>query len=521
MRFEYVHIRRYGCLEDVDIGTPETALPSIVVILGPNESGKSTFFSFLTTLLYGFRPAKRMTNPYTPWLGEDPPEGHARIRLDDGKVQEIHRRLLAAPWGRLHTNGRTESVSNRALPRVAALGHVPRGVFEQVYALTLAELSGLEGKSWDLVQERLVGSMGADLRPAGKIVSEFEDEAKKIWRPDNMGKPLYKTLRGELTPLQERRLAAEKRDRDLRKKVTELAEAEVQGKALDGERKRLRERRTVTEYRLNVLFPARKKLSRIEDLRVRAGPREELEGLPADPRRHLRDLRDSKRQAESQTSDLARRADNCLRIIERERPSVSELDYRKNVLLPVRKKLSRIEDLRDRAGSSEELDGLPLDPRAHLEQLDDHHRNAKSRVEELDGVVVDSQKSIADSQRKRQDVVIVEEKVTHAADRLENLRRKVNEADRAAEKWNERCRVHARNLLSAPWGQIDRSQVSAVSVVELEERLRKYQSISKQRVDGEEIGNLVFGESTRRCRSDPRHLSCMALVGPGRKRRSG
>ena len=63
MRFESVHIRRYGCLEDVEIGTPETALPSIVVVFGPNESGKSTFFSFLTTLLYGFPPRKTDDEP--------------------------------------------------------------------------------------------------------------------------------------------------------------------------------------------------------------------------------------------------------------------------------------------------------------------------------------------------------------------------------------------------------------------------------------------------------------------------
>ena len=231
MRFESVRICRFGCLEDVEIGT-ETALPSIVAMLGPNESGKSTFFSFLTTLLYGFRPAKQTTNPYTPWLREDPPEGRARIRLGDGEVQEIHRRLMSAPWGKLKTSGRMEGVANKPLPCVAALGHVTREVFAQVYALTLAELSGLEGKSWDLVQEQLVGSMGADLKPAGKIVSEFEDEAKKLWRPDKMGKPLYKTLRLKMRILKNRRLAAQRRDQDLREKVSELVEAEVKGKVL-------------------------------------------------------------------------------------------------------------------------------------------------------------------------------------------------------------------------------------------------------------------------------------------------
>ena len=91
MRFESIHVARYGCLED--LRTPDP-LPSIVVVLGPNESGKSTFFSFLTNLLYGFRPATRDGHPYTPWSGGDP-EGSARIRLDDGTAVDLERRLAS------------------------------------------------------------------------------------------------------------------------------------------------------------------------------------------------------------------------------------------------------------------------------------------------------------------------------------------------------------------------------------------------------------------------------------------
>ena len=525
MRFETVHIRRFGCLEDVRIGTPETALPSIVAILGPNESGKSTFFSFLTALLYGFYPAKRTTNPYAPWLGEGAPEGNARIRLDDGEVQEIHRRLLATPWGRLHTRGRVEDVANRTLPCVAALGRVPKGVFEQVYALTLAELSGLEGKSWDLVQDRLVGSMGTDLKPASKVVAESMDEAKKFWRPDQLGNPLAKRLQSHLAQLGKRRRAAQRRDQDLREKVSELAKAEMKGKALDEERKRLRERQKLKNQRLTVLLPVRNRLSGIERLRVRAEPMAELEGLPADPRQNLENLRDSERQAESQIADLAREAGNCRRITGRERPNVDELerrldvllpvkqrlsrirnlrdragpseelnglpadpqqhlgnlrdskqraesqvtdlareagDYRRitererpsvddverrlDVLLPVKRRLSRIKELRDRAGPSEELNGLPQDPRGHLEKLKDDHRNARAGVEELDGVVVGFRRAIEDSRSKRQVVTIVEEKVRVAEDRLAELRRKLNEVVRKAETLSERTAGRARDL---------------------------------------------------------------------------
>ncbi len=497
MRFETVEIRRFGCLEDVIIGTPETALPSIVAILGSNESGKSTFFAFLMTLLYGFYPAKRTTNPYTPWLGEDPPEGRARIRLDDGEVQEIHRRLLSAPWGMLHASGREESVSNKSLPCVAALGHVPREVFQQVYALTLTELSGLEGKSWDLVQDRLVGSMGTDLKPAGKIVSEFEDEAKKLWRPDKMGKPLHKRLQSELDKLRRQRRAAENRDQDLRSKVKELAETEADSRALEAKQKQERKRRTAIDNRLNVLLPVRKALSRIEERRARAGPSEEVEGLPANPRGHLQNLRDGKRDIQSRINKLRQQADSHRNIIERERPNIRVLDYRQNVLLPVREKLSRIENLRVRAAPSEELKGLPPDPRTHLGQLKEAAGRAEARVEKLDGAAVDLRNTVAGCRNERQAVAVVEQKVSAAASRMKDLGRKVNEAEGGEEELNERCGEHARDLFTVPWHQVGISHVSVVPVVELEERVRRHRHISRRRV-GAEDGGPGDGEEARR-----------------------
>ena len=491
MRFESVHIRRYGCLEDVEIGTPATALPAIVVVFGPNESGKSTFFSFLTTLLYGFHPAKRTTNPYTPWLGEDPPEGRARFRLDDGEVQEIHRRLLAAPWGKLKTSGYTKQVFNKPLPHVAALDHVPQKVFEQVYALTLSELSGLEGKSWDLVQAKLVGSMGADLQPAGKVVSEFQDEAKKLWKPNKVGKPLFKTLQAELTALNDRRQDALHRDHILRKKMNEKTDAETESKALGEKQKRERERRTALHYRLNVLLPVRKKRSKIAALQDRAGSDEELDKLPQDPETYRENLRSGRNKTEARIGDLGREAERCRAVIqgyEREHPNINVLAHRLNVLLPVRKALSQIKDLRVRAGPDDELSALPEDPKGYLDRLRERHGLAKARVAELDQEAVSCRQEIATSERALQEVATVAQEVSAAAGRLVDLTRKVKEAERRADELNVRCREHARDLLSVACEQVDWSHVSAVPVGKLEEGVRKYQRISKQRVDDEDSG---------------------------------
>ncbi len=293
MRFESIQVARYGCLADLSTG--DSPLPPIVVVLGPNESGKSTVFDFLSTLLYGFRPATRDRHPFTPWTGGNP-EGRARLRMDDGTVQEIHRRLLSTGRARLTVDGREEEIGNRPVPGAEDVNRV---VFRQVYALTLSELAGLQRESWDLVQDRLVGAMAApDLRSARVVAAELEAEAAALWRPDRRGRPLARTLKEELRGLNDRQREALERDRMLREKVAGMAAAEAELDALREERARDREHRRVMEHRLNRLLPVRRALKRIEELRREAGSVEELAGLPADPAARLEELRRTVRSAE-------------------------------------------------------------------------------------------------------------------------------------------------------------------------------------------------------------------------------
>ncbi|MDE2982595.1 MAG: AAA family ATPase [Gemmatimonadota bacterium] len=295
MRFDSIDVARYGCLTNLSTG--DDPLPNIVVVLGPNESGKSTLFDLMSTLVYGFRPATRARHPFTPWAGGDP-EGRARIRLDqsaDAPVIEVHRRLRSQAWGRLHIGERVDDIRNHPLP---AAHHVTRVVFRQVYALTLAELAGLEGESWDLVQDRLVGAMAApDLHSARTVAAGLEDEAKRQWRPDRRGRPRVRVLAAELAALNERKRDALYRDRAVREKVAERAGAETRLQALREKRSRERERRGVIDHRLNRLLPVRRALARIDELRARAGAASDLEALPNRPAERLSELREEARAA--------------------------------------------------------------------------------------------------------------------------------------------------------------------------------------------------------------------------------
>ena len=305
MRFESIHIARYGCLTGLQTPDP---LPSIVVVLGPNESGKSTFFSFLTNLLYGFRPATADGHPYTPWSGGNP-EGFARIRLDDGTGLELERRLASAGRGRVTTNGVTEDIRNRSL---GVADHVNRGIFRHVYALTLAELASLEGESWNIVQDRLVAALGMrGLRPAREVAAQFEGEANRLWRPDNRGRPRFRVLQDELASLNERRREAVELDRALRERVAEKARAEQELDTLRDERRAARVHREVLEHRIGRLLPLRRAILRIEDLLHTAGVVEEIEALPADPPGHLESLRARHREAGVRVEELEREVAVC------------------------------------------------------------------------------------------------------------------------------------------------------------------------------------------------------------------
>lgn len=282
MRVERLRVGAFGRLQGLDTG--EVPLPALVAVHGPNEAGKTTFFHFLTTLLYGFAPASRDTHPYAPWTGGDV-EGEALLRMSGGEAWEVRRRLLSSPSGSLVRGAVHEELRNRPLPCVE---HVPRAVFRQVFALTLAELAALGGESWAAVEDRLVSAMGAtDLLPPREIAAALEREAGELWRPNRRGRQQVRVMRGDMHALRDRRAAALARDRDLREATRALETERAALRTAREERGRIR----LLLERRRTLLPVRAQLRRLASLESEAGDVRELEGLPADPAAALTALR--------------------------------------------------------------------------------------------------------------------------------------------------------------------------------------------------------------------------------------
>ena len=310
MRFEAISAERFGCLQGLATDS-QPSLPSIVVVLGPNESGKSTFFSFLDTLLYGFRPATRANHHYTPWDGGNA-KGWARLSRDDGVVVNVTRRLLTAPQGTRSVDGQAVDIRNRPLDEAA---HVPRAIFGQVYAVSLPDLAEFKRESWNLLQDRFIGALGAkDLQPARAVVEEFDAQGKKFWRSDMRGRPpVARALRAKLARLDKKRREAVARDDELRAKTNEQEVTGARLHALEAKLEAARERRRVLNDRVQRLRPVVRTLARIRELRASA-PRgldadaSLLEALPPDPTGRLAELRSQVADADERVVEHRRRA---------------------------------------------------------------------------------------------------------------------------------------------------------------------------------------------------------------------
>lgn len=276
MRIERIQVDAFGTLRDFDSGVDP--LGSLVVVLGPNEAGKSTLFGFLTTMLYGFQPASRDRNPHVPW-GADEAGGAIRLRTSEETCIGVERRLRSTPVGSLVRGDVETSIRNQPLPWV---DHVPRSVFRQVFAVTLAELAGLDDETWARIQDRVLGSMGAsDLASPRDVIDVLEREAGEIWRPNRRGNQRLRALQAESREMRARRSTARERDRRVRAIVEERESVEQR---LRDVRAEAHHDRAVVD-RMQELLPLKRQLDLVHKLRREGGPREVLAGLPVDPRR--------------------------------------------------------------------------------------------------------------------------------------------------------------------------------------------------------------------------------------------
>jgi uncharacterized protein YhaN len=327
MKLHRIDIRSFGAIEA--FGAEDLENDSLIVVLGDNESGKSTFADFLATMMFGFAPPDRHEHPHAPWNGHAL-EGEAGFVLVDSRRFEVWRRLRHAAEGQLRMDGGEIHVGNRPLP---FLGPVDRALYESLHTLYSGTLQPLDEATWRRIEERLLsGCHQPWLRPLREVEQLLDERAGRLWQVDGRGDTRSRRLALALRRLsreREQAFARARRLADLRELIAgrswQIESTEAQ---LDEQRGRLR--------RAEVLRPVLVAVERIEELRRAADQQLPEDDFPQNVRDELEALR---RAVDERETARERLAEDCDRLEKQ-----SELTEDQTRLLEVRDELSALVD---------------------------------------------------------------------------------------------------------------------------------------------------------------------------------
>lgn len=262
---------------------------NLMVFFGPNESGKSTLFNLITTLLYGWSPSSKEKNPYVPWDGTNACCS-GLIEDDGGDEFSVVRKLGSRPEGIATMSGKAYPIGNSS---VDALGGLSREIYTEVFALTLDELRRPDGDVWFRLEDQMLGGEFISfLYPVHEVQEGIEREESSLWRPDRKGNAKDKVLKKELSDLKARLKGASENERglyELQKKLGELS-SEL--------RRKLDKKTQLTEYinRYQRLSPVRKKLLQIDKLNGEAGDISQFDFLPDDAALTLKNIKQDREE---------------------------------------------------------------------------------------------------------------------------------------------------------------------------------------------------------------------------------
>jgi uncharacterized protein YhaN len=151
------HIDGFGIYHDQGIKD----LPlGLVLLVGDNESGKTTLMEFLRTQLFGFpKKSKKPANDYEPLRGGNH-GGRLQVIMQDGQQFTVARAGRASA-----TITPADGATIKAEPGPHLLGGLDRETFKHVFAVGLDDLQGLGVLSQEGVKGRLFAA-GAGLGSA-------------------------------------------------------------------------------------------------------------------------------------------------------------------------------------------------------------------------------------------------------------------------------------------------------------------------------------------------------------------
>lgn len=178
----FLSVDGFGALAGLEL---ESLSPTLNVVLGPNEAGKSTLFDFITGVLFGF-PRQRADEHFRLPVNGGRHGGRLGVVGPDGGTVVVERH--GAPQ-KLLTVTRADGTAADESELVRLLGGATRDVFSTVFAVDLDDLRRLDGLASEQVREVLFSSsVVGQRRSAAKALQELDARCEALVRPRQGGR---------------------------------------------------------------------------------------------------------------------------------------------------------------------------------------------------------------------------------------------------------------------------------------------------------------------------------------------
>ena len=188
MDIKSLHIEGFGAFSDFSAGPLP---PGLVIILGRNEAGKSTLFSFINAMFFGFPDARRNEKQFHPIHGG---RYGGRISLDSDRFGQITIERIKTGAGRLRLYGPDGSrLDNSVLKSI--FGGVTRRLYQNVYSFSLQELQSFESLRREDIRSAIYGAgFGTAFLAVPETEKRLRKEMGSLFRPAGRKQPVNRLL---------------------------------------------------------------------------------------------------------------------------------------------------------------------------------------------------------------------------------------------------------------------------------------------------------------------------------------
>jgi len=187
-RIERLYIEGYGIFSGFELGP----LEQLTVVVGPNESGKTTLLSFVRSVIFGFPDRRSGENQYLPLAGGR--QGGRVVLTDNAGQRHTVERFAGRRGGAVVITCPDGSLGDTTLLEVL-LGHATRDLFRNVFAFSLQELQEFSTLASEELRARIYSAgLGAGRLAVADAERALTRRQGELFRDRGTAQPLNTLL---------------------------------------------------------------------------------------------------------------------------------------------------------------------------------------------------------------------------------------------------------------------------------------------------------------------------------------